>query len=47
MLAGTVQAWIGGFWSIWKRSYFTLLTLAALLCVFLLGVWGMVGAVYV
>jgi pimeloyl-ACP methyl ester carboxylesterase len=46
MLAGTAQAWLGGFWSIWKRSYFTLLTLAAVLCVFLLGVWGMVGAVY-
>ncbi len=46
MLAGTVQTWIGNFWSIWKRSYYTLLTLAALLCVFLLGVWGMVGAVY-
>ncbi len=46
MLAGTIQAWLGGFWPIWKRSYFTLLTLAAVLCVFLLGVWGMVGAVY-
>jgi pimeloyl-ACP methyl ester carboxylesterase len=30
MLIGTIAAWMRGYWSIWGRGYYTLLTLAAL-----------------
>lgn len=43
MLAGSAQSWVMRYWSIWKRGYFTLLTLAALGCMLLLVNWGMLG----
>lgn len=46
MLASSGIAWFGDFWSIVQRIYFSLVTLAALLCTILLIAWGMVGAVY-
>lgn len=47
MLVGTVQAWRVGYWSTWRRAYYSLLTLAALVCVLLLGIWGMIGIPFV
>ncbi len=46
MLAGSIQSWREGFWPLWERGYFALLTLAALICVGVLTSWGMVGTVF-
>lgn len=46
MLAGSIQSWRQGFWPLWERGYFALLTLAALICVGVLTSWGMVGTVF-
>ncbi len=47
MLISSVQAWLTRSWSTVKRSYFTLLTLAALGCVIILSAWGMVGTLFI
>jgi pimeloyl-ACP methyl ester carboxylesterase len=47
MLAGVATAWRGGTWSLASRLYRSLLALAAVVCVGVLAVWGMVGMVFV
>ncbi len=47
MLISSVQSWLTRSWSTVKRSYFTLLTLAALGCVIILSGWGMVGTLFI
>jgi pimeloyl-ACP methyl ester carboxylesterase len=44
MLAANLAAWIKKYWSIWSRIYFTLLTLAALVCLVILAFWGILTA---
>jgi hypothetical protein len=44
MLAGAVIAWARRSGSVWGRIYLTLLSLAALICVAILGTWGMLTA---
>lgn len=46
MLVTVVQSWRQGYWHTWQRVYYTLVTLAASVCVVLLGAWGMVGVVF-
>lgn len=41
MLAVAVMVWIRGAWSLWRRVYYNLLTLAAMLLVSVLAQWGM------
>jgi pimeloyl-ACP methyl ester carboxylesterase len=47
LLAGVVAAWRAGAWSLASRVYRSLLALAALVCVGVLAIWGMVGMVFV
>ncbi|HET9222992.1 MAG TPA: hypothetical protein VFO07_10835, partial [Roseiflexaceae bacterium] len=47
LLAGVVAAWRAGAWSRASRVYRSLLALAALICVGVLAMWGMVGTVFV
>jgi pimeloyl-ACP methyl ester carboxylesterase len=47
LLAGVVAAWRAGAWSLASRVYRSLLALAALVCVGVLAMWGMVGMVFV
>jgi pimeloyl-ACP methyl ester carboxylesterase len=47
LLAGVVAAWRAGAWSLVSRVYRSLLALAALVCVAVLAMWGMVGTVFV
>jgi len=44
MIAASVAAWIEKYWTIWSRIYFTLLTLAALVCLVILASWGIFTA---
>ncbi|NJK78737.1 MAG: hypothetical protein HC914_02035 [Chloroflexaceae bacterium] len=44
MLYGNVAAWQQGFWSVARRIYYALLTLAALGCLAVLWNWGMFTA---
>jgi hypothetical protein len=44
MVVGAVLAWRSKFWSVWYRGYYTVLVLAAVVCLVLLGLWGMLGA---
>ncbi|MCG8348676.1 MAG: alpha/beta hydrolase [Chloroflexales bacterium] len=44
MVVGAVLAWRSKFWSVWYRSYYTVLVLADIVCLVLLGLWGMLGA---
>ena len=46
MLAAALRSWIKGSGGVWSRLYFSLLTLAALVCVFILLDWGMLAAVF-
>ena len=46
MLGASFKGWRWKAWSIWRRFYYTLLTLAALVCVGVLGVWGMLIAFF-
>ncbi len=42
MLVATVQVWMGAYWSILRRVFYSLVTVAAVVCVTLLMSWGMV-----
>jgi len=44
MIAASVAAWVEKYWTIWSRIYFTLLTLAALVCLVILASWGIFTA---
>lgn len=44
MLVIVITAWARGWGSIWGKLYYTLLTLAAVACVAVLGIWGMLTA---
>jgi hypothetical protein len=47
LLAGVAAAWRSGSWSLARRIYYSLLALAALICVGVLASWGMIGAPFV
>jgi pimeloyl-ACP methyl ester carboxylesterase len=44
MLAADLSAWIKKSWSVWSRLYYTMLTLAALVCLVILATWGILTA---
>lgn len=44
MLVIVITAWAKGWGSVWGKLYYTLLTLAAVTCLVVLGVWGMLTA---
>ncbi|MCC6147132.1 MAG: alpha/beta fold hydrolase [Anaerolineaceae bacterium] len=46
MLGGTIFTWVRGYWSIWNRVYFSFVTLAACINIFILGTWGMISAIF-
>ena len=41
MLAVTIMIWLKGYWSLWRRGYYTLLTLSAIAVVGVLAQWSM------
>jgi pimeloyl-ACP methyl ester carboxylesterase len=45
MVIAAVMAWLHGAGSVWGRLYFSLLTLAAIASIVILGMWGMLTAV--
>ncbi len=45
MLAGALVAWVRRAGSVWGRIYLTLITLAAIVCLIILGVWGMLSGI--
>lgn len=46
MLAATLQGWLWKGWSIGWRLYYTLITLAAILCILILAKWGMLTVLF-
>ncbi len=45
MLAGVLVAWVRRAGSVWGRIYLTLITLAAIVCLIILGLWGMLSGI--
>jgi hypothetical protein len=43
MLGSTIAAWIRGYWSIWGRTYYLVLTLAAVVFIFWANYWNLLG----
>ena len=45
MIVGMISAWARRAGSVWGRIYLTLITLAAIVCIAILGLWGMLGGI--
>ena len=45
MLVGVLVAWMRRAGSVWGRIYLTLITLAAIVCLIILGLWGMLSGI--
>jgi hypothetical protein len=43
MLGSAIAAWIRGYWSIWGRTYYLVLTLAAVVFIFWANYWNLLG----
>jgi pimeloyl-ACP methyl ester carboxylesterase len=46
MLLATFQGWSAVEWSVWRKVYFTLLTLCALVCIGVLAYWRFLGVLF-
>lgn len=46
MLAAAVMAWVRGWWSVWMRLYYSLLSLSALAAAAVLASWGLLFALF-
>jgi hypothetical protein len=46
MFLATIQGWNSVEWSVWRKVYFTLLTLCALGCIALLVYWRFLGVLF-
>jgi len=46
MFAASLTAWIQKYWSIWTRLYYTGLTAAALVCLVVLAIWGLLTPLF-
>jgi hypothetical protein len=46
MGAFSLMGWIGKYWAVWRKVYYSLVTLAAVGSVAILGYWGMVTALF-
>ena len=44
MVIAALNAWIRRFWSGWTRVYYSLLAISAVVCVYVLAVWGVYTA---
>ena len=44
MIAAAFQGWLWREWKVFRKLYYSLLTISAIICLFILGLWGMLVA---